>query len=105
MARGGGADPAAGYGQYLGLWRTRILENLRYPPAARRRSLTGTVHIEIVIEPSGGLGGVRIVESSSHAILDEAAVQSVKELEPIPFPSHLPPRPLRARLPVVFDLR
>jgi TonB family protein len=63
------------------------------------------VQIEIVIEPNGTLGEVRIVESSSHSILDAAALESVKNLAPIPFPPHLVPRALRARLPVVFDLR
>jgi hypothetical protein len=29
----------------------------------------------------------------------------VRGLSPLPFPSHLVPRPLRARLPVVFDLQ
>jgi protein TonB len=63
------------------------------------------VHIEITIEATGALSEVKVVESSSHPLLDEAAVQSVRNLSPIPFPPHLVPRALRARLPVVFDLR
>jgi len=63
------------------------------------------VQIEIVIEPSGAIGGVKVVESSSHEILDDAAVESVKRLSPLPFPPHLVPRAIRARLPVVFDLK
>lgn len=106
VARGAGEGGAgAEYGPYLRLWRTRIHENLRYPLAARRRSLTGTVQIEIVIEPSGAVGAVKVVESSSHEILDEAALESVKRLSPLPFPPHLAPRAIRARLPVVFEIR
>jgi protein TonB len=78
---------------------------VRYPLAARRRSLTGTVQIEIVIEANGAVGGVKVVESSSHGVLDEAVLESVKRLPPLPFPSHLVPRTIRARLPIVFELR
>ena len=103
-----GVGPGAGgseYGPYLGQWRRRIHENLRYPLAARRRSLTGTVQLDIVIQPNGVVASVQVAESSSHGLLDEAAMEAVRGLSPLPFPSHLVPRPLRARLPVVFDLQ
>jgi len=101
--RSGGS--ASEYGSYLALWRRRIHDNLRYPLAARRRNLTGTVKLDIVIESDGSVVSVEVAESSSHNLLDEAAVEAVRSLSPLPFPSHLAPRPLRARLPVVFDLR
>lgn len=103
-----GVGPGAGgseYGSYLAQWRRRIHENLRYPLVARRRSLTGTVQLDIVIQPNGVVASVQIAESSSHGLLDEAAMEAVRGLSPLPFPSHLVPRPLRARLPVVFDLQ
>lgn len=102
---GGSGGAGAEYDRYLAQWRRRIYENLRYPIAARRRSLTGTVQLDIAIEPDGAIHSVRIVASSTHPVLDEAAVEAVRDLPPLPFPSHLAPRPLRARLPVVFDLR
>ena len=49
--------------------------------------------------------GVTVVSSSSHDVLDEAATGAVRRLRPLPFPAHLPPRPLVVRLPLVFDLR
>jgi periplasmic protein TonB len=103
-----GAGPAEGgseYGRYLSQWRRRIHENVRYPLAARRRGLTGTVQLDIVIQPSGAVASVRVAESSSHGVLDEAAMEAVRALPPLPFPSDLTPRSLRARLPVVFDLQ
>jgi protein TonB len=78
---------------------------VRYPAAARRRSLTGTVQLDIVIRPDGTIASVQIAQSSAHEVLDEAAVEAVRGLDPLPFPSHLAPRPLRARLPIVFDLQ
>ena len=96
---------SAEYGAYLALIRQRIQDSLEYPPAARRRGLTGTVQMEIVIQPTGAIGSVSLLRSSSHRILDEAALDSVRRLPPFPFPAELPPRTLRVRLPVLFELR
>ena len=102
---GGTAGGAAEYGPYLAQWRRRIHDNLRYPLAARRRNLTGTVQLDIVIQPNGAVVKIEVAESSSHGLLDDAAMEAVRGLPPLPFPSHLAPRHLRARLPVVFDLQ
>jgi protein TonB len=85
--------------------RRRILDALRYPPPARSRGLTGTVYLEIFIESNGAIGDVAVTSSSSHPLLDEAALEAVRSLSPQPFPKGLKPRPLRVRLPVVFDLQ
>jgi TonB family protein len=101
----GPGDGGSEYGPYLAQWRRRIHENVRYPLAARRRGLTGTVQLDIVIQPSGAVASVQVAESSAHGLLDEAAMEAVRALPPLPFPAHLAPRALRARLPVVFDLQ
>jgi len=100
----GPGGPGAEYGAYLGGLRQRIQQSLRYPLAARRRGLSGTVHVEIVIRPDGVIGGVAVADSSLHAILDDAAVDAIRRLAPAPFPSDVQPRTLRVRLPVVFAL-
>lgn len=100
----GAGGPAAEYGPYLGRLRQRIQGSLKYPLAARRRGLTGTVSIEITIRPDGTFSVVSVTDSSSHAVLDDAALETVKSLAPEPFPSDVPPRILRVRLPVVFAL-
>jgi TonB family protein len=43
--------------------------------------------------------------SSSHPLLDKAALEAVRGLAPQPSPKCLAPRPLRVRLPIVFDLQ
>jgi TonB family protein len=48
---------------------------------------------------------VKIARSSSHEMLDDAAVQTIRRLGPVPFPDSLPRRPLLIRLPLVFELR
>jgi periplasmic protein TonB len=101
----GGGAPGAEYGGYLAGVRRRILDALRYPPPARSRGLTGTVYLEIFIKSDGAIGDVSVTSSSSHPLLDEAALEAVRSLEPQPFPRGLKPRLLRVRLPVVFDLQ
>jgi len=107
VASGGpaGGTPGAEYGSYLAQMRRRLMEALRYPPPARSRGLSGTVLLDISIESSGAIGNVSVTRSSSHPLLDEAALEAARSLSPQPFPKGLAPRPLRVRLPVVFDLQ
>ncbi|HEV2054030.1 MAG TPA: TonB family protein [Methylomirabilota bacterium] len=93
------------FGPYLARFRERIQESVVYPLAARRRGLAGRVEVELLLEPSGRVRDLAVVFSSSHMLLDEAAVEAVRSLVPQPLPEHLPRRPLRVRLPVIFQLR
>jgi protein TonB len=103
---GGSADPAAAdyAGYYDTLWR-RLYESLTYPTLARRRGLSGTVLVDVEIDASGRLGRVTLVTSSSHALLDDAALEAVRGVSRVPFPPGVPPRRLLVRLPVVFEMR
>jgi TonB family protein len=56
------------------------------------------------LEATGRVSDVRVVRSSSHEILDDAALEAIHRLGPLPFPDSLPPRPLLVRIPLVFDL-
>ena len=107
IASGGpaGGAPGAEYGGYLAQMRRRLMEALRYPPPARSRGLSGTVLLDISIASNGAIGDVSVTRSSSHPLLDEAALEAARSLAPQPFPKGLAPRPLRVRLPVVFDLQ
>jgi len=62
------------------------------------------VYLEITIQTNGAIGTASVVASSSHPLLDEAALETVRHLPPLPFPAELPPRRLRVRLPVIFRL-
>ena len=100
----GGLPPE--YALYLQRFRRRVAESMRYryPLAARRQGLAGTVELEVLLEPSGRVAEVRVIASSSHAVLDEAALDAVKRLSAEPFPERLPRRPLRIHLPLAFEL-
>jgi protein TonB len=101
---GAGAIPAE-YGPYLQRFRRRVQEALVYPLAARRQGLRGTVELDVWLDPAGRVRDVQVARSSSHELLDDAAVETIRRLGPLPFPESLPRRSLRIRLPLVFDLR
>jgi protein TonB len=101
----GGGGAGSDYAAYFARLRQRIQEVLRYPAVARRRGFTGTVHLEIDVEPDGAIATVSVIASSSHEILDRAAVDAARSIPRLPFPSDVRPRPLRVRLPVVFELQ
>jgi len=104
-APGGGSGVGAEYGPYLTALRQRIQQSLRYPASARRRGLSGTVSVEILILPNGTIGSVTLLDSSSHSLLDDAALDTIRSLPRMPMPPELPARPLRVRVPVVFEMR
>jgi periplasmic protein TonB len=99
----GGVPPE--YAPYLARFRQRVEEALVYPLAARRQGHAGRVELAVLLEPSGRIGRVDVTVSSANAALDEAAVDAVRAVKPIPFPEGLPRRSLLVRLPLVFQLR
>jgi protein TonB len=101
---GGGSGVGAEYGPYLTALRQRIAQSVRYPASARRRGISGTVNVEILILPNGVVGEVQLLESSTHQVLDEAALKTIRSLPRMPLPADLPARPLRVRVPVVFQI-
>jgi protein TonB len=101
---GSGAPPAE-YGPYLRRFRQRVQESLVYPLAARRQGLGGTVELHVWLEATGRVRDVQIARSSSHDVLDDAAIQTIRRLGPLPFPDSLPRRPLLIRIPLVYELR
>jgi len=102
---GGGSGVGAEYGPYLIALRQRIQHSVRYPASARRRGISGTVNVEILILPNGVVGEVELLESSTHQVLDDAALDTIRSLPRVPLPPELPARPLRVRVPVVFQIR
>ena len=92
------------YGPYYRKIRERIQESLEYPPAARRQGIKGTVMLELLIKPDGAISAI-VKVSSSHRLLDAAALETVRNLPRQPFPPGLAPRQLTVPLPIVFDLK
>ena len=80
------------FAYYLQAWRRQVerVGKLNYPGEARRRKLTGSLRLLVVIHADGGLAEARLVESSGHAVLDEAALRIVRLAAPYaPFPPRI----------------
>lgn len=70
-----------------------ILERTkRYPLLAQHRGLQGTVEIAFTIDGLGRVSNPELVESSHHAVLDEAAVAMAYRLGSLPPPPEAPLR-------------
>ncbi len=74
---------------YLESWRRKVerIGKLNYPDGARARKIYGSLRLLVVIEPDGSLRDVRVIDSSGHEVLDDAAVRIVRLAAPYaPFP-------------------
>ncbi len=86
------ATREAAEADYLRRWVNRVerIGNLNYPDAARRQRLSGRLILEAVLDREGGVRDVRVLRSSGHAILDDAAQRIVMLGAPYPaFPDRL----------------
>ena len=74
------------FASYMDAWRTKVerLGNLNYPEEAVRRSISGALLMDVAINPDGSLYSVRVLRSSGHKVLDDAAVRIVKLAAPYP---------------------
>ncbi|TMA85161.1 MAG: energy transducer TonB [Deltaproteobacteria bacterium] len=78
----GGAGEGGGGGAGGALGEARVGYGVNplppYPLAARRMGMEGVVLLEVIVAPDGRAREVRVVRSSGHAMLDEAAVSTVR---------------------------
>nr|WP_315041926.1 energy transducer TonB [uncultured Moraxella sp.] len=56
--------------------------NQQYPPEARARGLKGDVRLMVIIDSTGKVKAIQVMESSGSKILDEAAKESVRKAAP-----------------------
>jgi protein TonB len=73
-------------------WRRKVerVGNLNYPDAARRERLYGSLRLLVAINRDGTLREVQVLESSGHAVLDQAALRIVRLSAPFaPFSGDL----------------
>jgi periplasmic protein TonB len=82
----------------------RLAELKRYPNEARVNRLEGKVILKAVIRSDGHLADVSVQKSSGHSILDEAAMEAVKQACPLHM-KHDIGRPLIVvNVPMVYSL-
>ncbi len=80
----GGATTAPEFAYYLEAWRRKVerIGNLNYPREARARGLSGSLRLLVAITADGALRDVRVLETSGHRMLDEAALHIVRLAAP-----------------------
>ncbi len=77
---------------YLLQWRQRVeaVGNKYYPEASERYGIYGKLRLLVVIRRDGSLEDIKILSSSGHAVLDEAAIKIVRLAAPFaPFSAEL----------------
>ncbi|MGN7610774.1 energy transducer TonB [Magnetococcales bacterium HHB-1] len=75
------------YVSYFRRMQKRIQFYWRYPASAKRKNITGALSLQFAINSRGKLVHLKLVRSSGHAMLDEAAINAVRQAEPFsPFP-------------------
>jgi len=74
------------YAHYMDAWRVKVehIGTLNYPEQARRQKLSGKLLLDVAINANGTIREVKIIESSGHAILDDAALRIVHLAAPFP---------------------
>jgi TonB family protein len=92
------ADSDAGL---FGAIRGAIQRQVRYPSAARRAGLEGTVYVRLHFASDASTPWLEIARSSGHTDLDDAAVKAVHRSLPLPRPRTA----LNLTIPIVFQLR
>ncbi len=72
------------FASYENSWRQKVerIGNLNYPEEAKHKNVSGTLLLDVAINPDGSLAGVTIRRSSGHKILDDGAVYIVKLAAP-----------------------
>ena len=77
-----------------------------YPRRARRLGLQGTPVVVFEFDREGRLLNYRLLDGSSHRILDDAALNMLKQASPFPpVPDDMTSETFRFQLPVAFQLR
>jgi len=75
-----------------------------YPRAAREQGHEGTTLLEVEVLPSGRCGGLRVVRSSGSAVLDQAAMDAVRQWVFKPARRWREPVAFQVEIPVTFRL-
>lgn len=74
------------FASYMDAWRAKVerIGNLNYPALVTRKKLTGSLLLDVAINPDGTIRSARITRSSGYRELDQAALRIVNMSAPFP---------------------
>lgn len=69
---------------YMDKFREKVefYGNRYYPDQAKQMRLSGEVRLMVILNANGGIRAIRLIDSSGHMVLDEAAKASVRKAAP-----------------------
>jgi periplasmic protein TonB len=80
------------YAGYMRAWVAKVerIGNMNYPEQARRHNLAGSLVLSVDVLQDGSVEQIRVLRSSGHDVLDEAAVRIVRLSAPFsPLPDEI----------------
>ena len=74
------------FASYMDAWRAKVerIGNLNYPQLVTRNKITGSLLLDVAINPDGSIHSARITRSSGYPELDQAALRIVNMAAPFP---------------------
>ena len=74
------------FASYMDAWRAKVerIGNLNYPELVSKNNLTGSLLLDVAINPDGSIHSARITRSSGYRELDRAALRIVNMSAPFP---------------------
>jgi protein TonB len=110
VAASPGADRTGGDAGTLDQYRLALIgyarRYKRYPAQAVDQGWQGRVEIHLVVGASGAIASTLVKASSGYEILDNQAMDMVKQAMPLaPIPAALRGREFSVDIPVIFDLQ
>lgn len=74
------------FASYMDAWRAKVerIGNLNYPAIVTRKQITGSLLLDVAINPDGSVHSARITRSSGYRELDQAALRIVNMAAPFP---------------------
>jgi periplasmic protein TonB len=72
------------FAAYMRAWVARVerIGNMNYPEEARRRNLSGHLVLTVALSRDGSVQSIDVVQPSGHALLDDAAIRTVRLASP-----------------------
>jgi protein TonB len=67
---------------YMRMLKTRIERIWKYPPVSAQQRISGDLFIKFTIKRDGSIGEIKLLRTSGHNELDEAAMQAIRDAEP-----------------------
>lgn len=94
----------ADYGWLAGILLPRIEALKHYPVDARLKHAEGRVVVRIVIQDNGHIASAVIAKSSGYELLDQAALETIRQIAPLTLSQPLEQPSVTIQVPIGYYL-